>query len=74
MYNFCFQDFRSDRILDYAKKAQQGQIQLAGGALYGSGAKKPTVRGSFDPYQTPEKWRGISANNAKLNKKRQVKF
>ena len=45
MYNFCFQDFRSDRILDYAKKAQQGQIQLAGGALYGSGAKNPTLGG-----------------------------
>jgi len=45
MHHFCFQDFRSDRILDHAKKAQQGQIQITGGALYGSGAKNPTVRG-----------------------------
>ena len=54
MNHYCFQDFRSDRILNYDKKAKQGQIQLAGRALCGSGAKKPTVRGLFDPHQSPE--------------------
>ena len=36
------------------KKVLLGQIQFAGGAMYGSGAKKPTVMGPFDPHQTPE--------------------
>ena len=34
MHHLSFQDFRSDRILDHDKKAQQGQIQLAGGWLW----------------------------------------
>jgi len=52
-HNF-FQDSRSDRILDRNKKALLGQIHLTGGALNGSGAKKPIVRGPFDPHQTFE--------------------
>ena len=54
IYHYRFQDFRSVRILDHDKKVLLGQIQFAGGAMYGSGAKKPTVMGPFDPHQTPE--------------------
>ena len=54
MYHYCFQDFRSDKILDHdKKKPNKDRFNLQEEPCMVQGLKSQQG-GSFDPHQTPE--------------------